>query len=941
MSAIGALLTRRTVSDGRTGLLPQAALAFVCAGYALGAAVGWGSAEVALFMGDFGLSIAALIAAVSCFLYARTNGSRFRPAWLLFSLSSAMAAGGNAVWGWYEVVLGLPVPSPSVADFFYLCFAPPAIVGLLVLAKRPVNRAGWVCLVLDAWLIGGSLLTLAWSLALAHTAHAANAEGESVARAALLLAYPLLDIVLVSMVLALHFRRPSVNRSAVNTAIAALALTVLCDAIFTSPLLRSTYRSGQLLDAGWFAGSLLLAYAPWGARRTPDSGAGPGGRTRTTSRPIAGSLAALTPYLAAAVCTLGILYNVVEGRRVDRVMVFTGCGVVLALVVRQAIMLMDNIALTQELAQKENHFRSLVQGSSDVIMIAAPSGTLRYVSPAAAGVYGRDADDLMGAELASIIHPDDRGRVIHEVRRFLAAPPRDKPTTRIECRFRSGTGDWLNVESTVNRHQGGLLLNSRDVTERVRLQAQLQHNAEHDPLTDLPNRALFTDRVRQALHGRRTGDPGTAVLFIDLDGFKAVNDTIGHLAGDELLVQAARRLQESVRTADTAARLGGDEFAALIVGGGTHDRSARKRQVHEIADRLRLTLSQPYRIGGSEVRVAASIGVAFAEPGITPTDLMRNADLAMYRAKAAGKDRVELYAPQMQADVVRRSELTARLHTALRDGQFALLHQPVVHLASGTVGAVAAQPRWRSAQGILFTPAEFLRVAEDGDRTAELGNWLLDQAVEQAADRARAGHPVPVCVRVSAGRLLDRTMPFSSIEGLLTRHGLPSGALMIEVADRDPRVPFDELEQRLVTLRRLGVRIALDGFGRGCAAINALRRLPIDVLKLDRGLVEGVVESARLNKITSGLLRIACDLGMQSVAEGVDVPEQVLALRAMGCTHGQGMAFSGPLDEYRLRRALSRGGFPVPGGSTARHVLTSGAIPLQSSSHTEMPVPPT
>lgn len=281
---------------GATGLLPQLLLALVCGGYATGAALGWGSREVALFMGDFGLSIAAFIAAVSCFLYARTDDSRFRPAWLLFSLSSAMAAGGNAVWGWYEVVLDRPVPSPSLADLFFLCFAPPAIVGLLVLAKRPVSKAGWVCLCLDAWLIGGSLLTLSWSLALAHTTHF---DGETVAHAALSLAYPLLDIVLVSMVLALHFRRSTGSRTAINSAIAALALTVLCDALFTSPLLRETYRSGQLLDAGWFAGSLLLAYAPGASAgppraprscRCPHASPGiPAGRSRAPwppSRPI-------------------------------------------------------------------------------------------------------------------------------------------------------------------------------------------------------------------------------------------------------------------------------------------------------------------------------------------------------------------------------------------------------------------------------------------------------------------------------------------------------------------------------------------------------------------------------------------------------------------------------------------------------------------------------
>nr|WP_051832404.1 EAL domain-containing protein [Streptomyces katrae] len=950
----------------------QFLLAVVSGGYAVGAALGWGSEELAEIMGDFGLSAAALLAAVSCYTYARVIDSRERPAWLLFAFSSLMGACGNAVWGWYEVVLGEAVPKPSVADFAFLCFAPPAIVGLLVLAKRPVTRAGWVCLGLDSWLIGGSLLTLSWSLALAHAARTAQSGAPgSVPRAALSLAYPLLDIALVSMVLVLHFRRSEANRSAVNTAIAALALTVLSDALFTSPLLSAEYQSGQLLDAGWFAGSLLLAYAPWGARRMhPDPGM-PGlpRADRPVSRPITGSLPALTPYLAAAVCTLGILYNVVDGRKVDRVVVFTGCTVVLALVIRQGIMLVDNIALTQELAQKENHFRSLVQGSSDVIMIAAPTGTLRYVSPAAAGVYGREAEELVGTELATLIHPHDLGRVVHEVRRFLAAPPAEEPTTRIECRFKSGSGEWLNVESTVNRHQGGLILNSRDVTERVRLQAQLQHSAEHDPLTDLPNRALFTRRVRQALTGRRAGDHSTAVLFIDLDGFKAVNDTIGHQAGDELLIEAARRLQDSVRAGDTAARLGGDEFAALILGDGSRDRSAREYQVHEIADRLRTTLSQPYRIGGSEVRVAASIGVAFADPGITPSDLMRNADLAMYRAKAGGKDRVELYAPQMQAEVVRKAELAGRLRTALHDGEFTLLHQPVVSLATGEVTAVAAQARWRSAQGILFTPAEFLRVAEysegaaagpDGrgglpggtpTRAAELGRWLLEEAVGQAAERHRIGHDVPVAVRMSAQRLLEMGTGAAggagqpgSVDALLNRHGLPPGALVIELADSDPRVPFDELERRLAALRRLGVLVALDGFGSGYAAISALRRLPVDILKLDRGLVEGVVESARLHKITAGLLRIANDLGMQSVADGVDLPEQVMALRAVGCTHGQGAAFSGPLDEYRLRRALVRGTFPVPGGAAQPALAggpSGGSMAIRRGSHNETPVPPT
>ncbi|MTE21140.1 diguanylate cyclase [Streptomyces sp. TRM43335] len=960
---------RRRDETGSKGprTLPRLTLAALCGAYAVGAALGWGSETVALFMGDFGLSIAAFVAAASCFHYARTHpGTPFRPAWALFAVSSAMAGSGNAVWGWYEVVLGRPVPSPSLADFCFLLFAPPAIVGLLVLAKRPVSRAGWVCLALDAWLIGGSLLTLSWSLALDHPSYW---QGESVSRVALSLAYPLMDIVLISMVLVLHFRRSSAHRSAVNTVIGALTLTVLCDALFSSPLLREHYSSGQLLDAGWFAGSLLLAYAPW-------VGAGEGGARRPSARQpvpangaMTGSLTALTPYLAAAVCTLGILYNVRDGGSIDRVVLLTGCTVVLALVVRQGIMLVDNIHLTQELAQKENHFRSLVQGSSDVIMIASPAGMLRYVSPAAAGVYGREPDRLVGSELASLIHPEDLGRVLHEVRRFLAARPDEEPSTRIECRIRHASGRWLNVESTVNRYQSGLIFNSRDVTERVRLQAQLQHNASHDPLTDLPNRALFTDRVRQALGGRRRGDTAaghTAVLYIDLDGFKAVNDTIGHQAGDELLVQAARRLQESVRSGDTAARLGGDEFAALIVGDDRCDRAEREYRVLEIAERLRAALSRPYRVEGGEVRVAASIGVAFAEPGVTPAVLMRHADLAMYRAKQAGKNRVELYAPRQQAEAVRRAELTTdRLRGAPVEGEFALLHQPVVELSSGRITSVAAQARRHPVPGVLLPSGDPEQVPavepSGGDEPGGTGQQrLLARAIEQAAERHRAGFSVPVSVRLDARRLTGRSTTPAAVESLLSRHGLPPEALVVEVAGCDAQVSLDELELWVTALRRMGVGIALAGFGGAQAGLVVLGRLPADVLRLDRSLVDGVLESPKVRKITSGLLRIAGDLGMASVAEGVERPEQAAVLRAMGCTHAQGPVFCKPLEEHRLRRAMARGRYPVPYGEQratvgGRSVVVAGSLPLRGSGaagteplphppvrpNTETSVPPT
>ncbi|WP_062206439.1 EAL domain-containing protein [Streptomyces sp. NBRC 109706] len=905
------------------GPLPQLALAAVCACYAAGALAGWGSPQFARVMGDFGLSAAAFAAAVSCLWYARRQAQEFRGAWTMFGLSSVMIGLGNATWGWYEVVLREPVPSLSLADVCFLLFAPLAIVGLLMLAKRPRTRAGWVCLGLDVWLIGGSLMTLSWSVALAHTAELSD---ESAGQVALALAYPLLDIVLVSMVAVLHFRRSARHRPAINAAIGALALTVLCDALFTSPPLREQYSSGQLLDAGWFAGSLLLACAPWTTSRgpVPVEAQGPRDGRGAPGHPLAGSLGALAPYLAAAVCVLSILGTIVAGRRVDATVVYLACAVVLALLVRQGITLLENISLTRELTQKENYFRSLVQGSSDVIMIAAPDGKLRYVSPAATGVYGQDPSRLIGSELSTLIHPEDLGRVLHELRRFLAVPPSREPATRVECRVRHGAGHWLNVESSVNRHEGGLIFNSRDVTERVRLQAQLQHSASHDALTDLPNRALFTERVRLALSGGRAAQERVAVFFIDLDGFKAVNDSAGHQAGDELLVQAARRLRDSVRADDTTARLGGDEFAALILGDGGVEEEPREYRILEIAERVRTALSRPYLVDGQRLGVAASIGVAFAEPGATPAALMRNADLAMYRAKQAGKARVELYAPQLQSEAVRRTELADRLRRALQDGEFALLHQPIVQLTDGRVAALCAQARWRSAHGLLTTPLEFLhggrwdppRAAGGGpDATLDVTAWLVTQAIAAAGRRHRAGHTPPVSVRVPGSRLADRALSARTLEALLGEHHLPPSALLLELPEADPVLASTELRHRLTDLSRLGVGIALGGFGGAGTAAAALHRLPVDLVRLDAELVEGVLDSPTLGKIVAGLLRMADDLGIDSLADGVDRPEQAAALRALGCRRAQGLAFSEPLDAARLGRLLEEGWLPLPSPS--------------------------
>lgn len=932
--------------------LPGFVLGALCLAYAAGAAAGWGSHQLSVFMGDFGLAAAALAAALSCLVYGCTVGGHARPAWLLFGLSSLMVAFGNGTWGWYELVVRTALPRDSLAEYAFLLFAPLAITGVLVLAQHPRTAAGWLCLLLDGWLIAGSLFTLSWSLALGRIA---AGEDGSPLRLALNLAYPVLDILLVSLVVGLRFGGRDGNRAAVHTAMVALAVTVTCDALFTSPELRSNYHSGELLDAGWFAGSLLLAWAPWSPRwrrplrEHPSAGGLPHRRVATT-------FSALTPYAAAAVCTAGILYNALGGRELDRVVAAAACTVGLALILRQGVMLLDNLSLAQELAHKEAHFRSLVQGSSDVIMIAGANGVLSYVSPAALGVYGRDPEQLVGGNLLDLVHPEDVGRVLAEVRRYLArvrltthrSPGGAELSARVECRISSGAGEWLHVESTVSRHRDGLLLNSRDVTERVMLQAQLQHNAFHDPLTDLPNRALFTQRLRAALgaRGQQGGTgAGIAVLFLDLDGFKAVNDTAGHQVGDELLVQAARRLQSAVRCGDTVARFGGDEFAALVCG------PLGRLQVQELAERLRLALSEPYWIGGAELGVAASIGIAFgtpergpaADPRVAADELMRNADLAMYRAKSEGKGRVVLYTPAMRADLERRTELEERLRMAVREGGFTLLHQPVVDLRSGAVTGVEAQARWRSVGGLLLTPAEFLRSSEHGDAATRFSRWLVLEAVSAAVERRTlpgrgrgAPEPVPVAVRLSVERLCSPGL-YETVAAALRDSGLPADELVIEVARMGPDSLADELGRRLSALRGLGVSTWLAGYGAGGGSLGALARLPLDGLKLDRTLVQDLGESALSRTLAGHVLRLGRDLGMATAAEGVDLPRQVSALQELGCGQAQGSAFAPPLDEPRLRRALARRGYPLPapaGPVPARRAYPPAADDTRTSGRT-------
>lgn len=328
--------------------------------------------------------------------------------------------------------------------------------------------------------------------------------------------------------------------------------------------------------------------------------------------------------------------------------------------------------------------------------------------------------------------------------------------------------------------------------------------------------------------------------------------------------------------------------------------------------------------------MAASIGVAFAEPGSTPATLMRDADLAMYRAKQAGKARVEFYTPHLRTEAVRRTQLAARLRAALHTGELTLLHQPVVGLDDGRITALSAQARWRSAHSPLPTPLEHLRGRREygppltrpadphgAERGTDVSRWLLEQAVAEAARRRAAGHTLPVAVRLPAGRLTDRPFGAGGVEALLAQHELPPESLLLELPEAAPVLASPELRRRLSDLGRLGVGVALDGFGGTATPPAALLRLPVDLVRLDRELTDGLLESPALRTVTGALLRLTGDLGVPTLADGIDHPDLAATLRALGCTHAQGPLFSEPLEPARLHRLLEGGRLPVPGATGA------------------------
>ena len=562
----------------------------------------------------------------------------------------------------------------------------------------------------------------------------------------------------------------------------------------------------------------------------------------------------------------------------------------------------------------EAKYRALIEQIPAVVYTDRRVGTSQtyFVSPQIEAMLGYTPEEYLadGELWARSLHDDDRARVFAEVERSTSTGEPLRAEYRL--RARDGRVVWVRDEAMpVADPSGGapiwqgVLL---DISERKALEGQLRHQAFHDALTGLPNRALVLDRLEHArARASRLGST-IAVLFLDLDNFKVINDGLGHAAGDELLVGVARRLWLAVRDGDTVARLGGDEFVCVLEDlDGVPEAEA-------IAGRVADRLTAPVVISGHEVVVSASIGIAVGSSSILeePEVLLGNADQAMYAAKRAGKARAVTFDPIMNARAWNRLELESDLRRAIDEGDLFLVYQPIVDLGTGSVPEVEALVRWRHPLRGIVQPSDFVAVAEESDLIFRLGRRVLDEACLHAMTWAGAvGGPPVVAVNLSARQFADPDL-VGDVAAILSRTGLPPARLRLEITERVALADDTPTTQTLAALHALGVGLAIDDFGTGYSGLGTLKGSLVDTLKIDRSFVAGLGGDDRDTAIVRAVLALAGALGMVTVAEGVETDGQVAALRSLGCDRGQGFLFARPMAHDDLARYLHAPSGAVP-----------------------------
>lgn len=601
------------------------------------------------------------------------------------------------------------------------------------------------------------------------------------------------------------------------------------------------------------------------------------------------------PTLLGAALPLVILCASAFGVRMSPGVLLTAAVVGLGALLRQVSGIRDEIGAREQsaLEQADRRLAGLVRHGSDMLTILDADTEVRYASPSHLQVMGIPPEMLVGRRMSAEIHRDDLPAAEIGFAKLLSG---ESMRESLIVRLRDATGTWRWVEAVGTNlfnepTVAGLVLNSRDITDRKTLEAQLLEQALRDPLTGLGNRRLFADRVSHALERRARHSADVALLLLDLDHFKFVNDTLGHAKGDALLVAVSERLRNVLRTGDTVARLGGDEFAVLLEDLTSAD------EADATAVRIQHALDRPFRLAEREVFVRASIGIAWATDGQDVDALLIDADVAMYGAKNSGRGRVERYSSEMRASVAERLNLEADLRFALERGELDLVYQPVVDLRSGRISAAEALIRWAHPEHGMILPGRFIPVAEESDLIVEIGRFVIRRATTDVArfrGACRAASRLRVAVNLSARHLLSPEL-VTDVKEALDYAGISGAAMAVELTESVLASNEPVVAACLQSLRDLGIRIALDDFGTGYSSLAYLRRFPIDVLKVDKSFVSHGVHDVADDGVTKAIVSIGQSLGMRTVAEGVETIEQLERLRQLGCSLGQGYLFSRPI----------------------------------------------